>query len=170
VKDKAGSAAKSGAGFKRHKSDQAIGTPPEFVGAVERRFGALSFDLAANSKNTVVRDCYFGPGSPNATDSLATNWRGLDGNLWLNPPYGDIGPWARKLADECKHRQALSFLLVPSSTGALWFQRHVAPHSHVIELVGRIKFVGAKQGYPKDLILAVYGFGLVGRSAWDWRD
>jgi hypothetical protein len=67
-------------------------------------------------------------------------------------------------------RGARILLLVPASVGANWFQNHVAPNAHVIELVGRVKFVGHKQGFPKDLVLCAFMHGLTGRSSWKWRD
>jgi hypothetical protein len=40
----------------------------------------------------------------------------------------------------------------------------------VLELTPRIKFVGHKGGFPKDLILNVYSRErLVGRDTWNWK-
>src|SRR4051812_41212663 len=71
-------------------SNQIVATPREFINAVEARFGAIGFDLAANADNRVVLD-FFGPGSNYAEDALddAVNW-GLSDLQWLNPPYAYV--------------------------------------------------------------------------------
>jgi hypothetical protein len=111
----------------------------------------------------VVRGAFFSENS----DGLAQDWGELSGNLWLNPPFGNITPWAKKCA-EFRDRKGWTLLLVPASVGAKWFQTWVVPNAHVIELTDRITFVGSTQPYPKDMILACFGFGMTGRSAWAW--
>lgn len=158
---------KTGAGLNRHRSNQAIGTPPEFIAAVERRFGQIAFDLAADDSNrvTLSKSRFFSE----KQNSLVQDWWKLGGNLWLNPPFANITPWASKCAG-MQFRSAWTLLLVPASVGSQWFQRFVAPHAHVFELTDRIQFVGSSAPYPKDLILAAFGYGVVGRSAWAWDD
>lgn len=157
---------KTGAGYKRHKSRQDLATPREFLDAVMYRFGAIDFDLAANQENHVCRDWY-GPGGDHE-NTFDVNWAELDGNLWLNPEFEHTPKYARKMALECKNRDAFAFLLAPASVGSNWFNYYVAPESYVLFLTDRIRFVGEPKRYPKDLILAVYGFGLVGRASWHW--
>jgi phage N-6-adenine-methyltransferase len=160
---------KTGVSLARHKSRQDIGTPPEFIEAIARRFGPVVFDLAANSDNAVCED-YYGPGSI-CENSLVVPWsfngRARLGNWYLNPPFANIAPWAEK----CSHyweRRGFLFLLVPSARGSNWFQQHVKSFAQVMDLTDRIQFVGQSCKYPKDLLLAVYGFGFVGNSAWHW--
>ena len=45
---------------KRHSSKQAVGTPRELLAAVEKRFGHIGLDLAANASNN-IKDCYYAP-------------------------------------------------------------------------------------------------------------
>jgi phage N-6-adenine-methyltransferase len=158
---------KSGAGFARHKSAQDLGTPREFLDTVEARFGIIKTDLAAHAGNHVCAR-YFGPGSAIGENSLEQDWSRLTGNAWLNPEFEHIPLWAEKIARECKHRQAWSFFLVPASVDSNWFQQIALPNSHVLELTDRIQFVGSSDPYPKGLILACFGFGIVGRTAWHW--
>jgi phage N-6-adenine-methyltransferase len=153
---------KTGAGLARHRSKQDIGTPGIFISAVEARFGELDCDLAANKHNTKC-DRFISE----EQNSLAFDWSTLQGNLWLNPPFGNIEPWAKKCAER-KNDPRWTLLLVPAAVGANWFQQHVVPNAHVIELNDRITFVGSKTGYPKDLVLCVFGFGMTGRSWWHW--
>lgn len=158
---------KTGASLARGVSNQVRGTPPEFIEAVKKRFGRLLWDLAATDENRVCIQ-YLGPGSPWGEDSLLVDWSKLRGNAWLNPPFGNIGPWAKKLAAERRDVPYFTPFLVPAAVGSNWFQRHCVPNSLVLELQDRLTFVGETQPYPKDLILCVFGFGLVGRLPWHW--
>jgi hypothetical protein len=157
---------KTGAGFKRHKSRQDLATPREFIEAVERRFGPIAYDLAANETNHVV-PAWFGPGSPLGEDTFRINWKDLPGNLWCNPEFERIPRYVLKMALECQNRPAWTFLLTPSSDDANWF-RYAEKHGYVNTLEDRITFVGQTKKYPKGLSLIIFGFGLVGRGRWHW--
>lgn len=129
------------------RSKQDYQTPREFLDVVELRFGKITHDLAATSKNAVC-DAFFGPDD----DSLAQDWSRLGGVLWLNPPYANIEPWARKCAFTGGSE---ILLLVPASVGSVWYARYVHPFSIVHALSPRPSFDG-KNPFPKDLILAQY--------------
>ena len=154
------------------KSVQEVQTPREFLDAVERRFGVLTWDLAADETNHVTKD-WSGPGSEVQVDSLAGAWWALPpGFKWLNPPYGNIAPWAEKCANDahCNWHNGPSriALLVPASVGSNWFANYVDGKALVLFLRPRLTFVGHTQSYPKDLILALYG-EKPGYECWDWR-
>jgi hypothetical protein len=86
---------RTGASFNRAESKQDYATPWELIHAVHRRFGAITTDLAASEENKKA-DRFF----DESANSLVQNWRELTGNLWLNPPFADISPWAEKCAVE----------------------------------------------------------------------
>lgn len=154
----------SGAALNRGSSKQDYATPPEFIEAVVKRFGRISYDLAASPENT-KSEHYFSE----AQNSLAQDWHSLsDGvaNLWLNPPFDNISPWALKCAEEGQ-RGARILFLTPASIGANWFAKHVHNKALVLALNGRICFDG-KNPYPKDCILSCYGFGVTGFNVWGW--
>ena len=168
----------AGAALNRGASRQDWATPPELIDAVTQRFGPLTIDLAARADNTKA-PAYIDP----ATDSLAADWPKA-GRAWLNPPFSGIGPWARKCAEHTAStslgrgllnglgRNLEILFLVPASVGANWFRDHVYERAAVLALNGRVTFVGAKDPYPKDLILCVYGpssLWLPRFSVWDWR-
>lgn len=158
----------SGPTINRANSSGDIWTPTVFRGAIVKRFGWPTWDLAASAKNS------FSPFFWNeAEDSLSRRWHVLGkdgfcgegverGLLWLNPPYSNITPWARKCAEESRQGAEI-LLLVPASVGANWYWDHVEPYADVYS-VGRMAFDNCfdKQGrlvttqYPKDLILAHY--------------
>jgi len=159
---------KAGASMARGRSNQVVGTPREFLDAVEARFGKIVFDLAATKTNTVTGDkCFFGPGSEFGEDALNQDWYSLVGTLWLNPPYSDIAPWAAKLALN-RHRKGWTIMLVPASVGSNWFAEN-EPNCYVSGIRPRLIFVGSTTPYPKDLMLMISGFGIVGRESWKWK-
>lgn len=165
----------------RHKSVQSVGTPPEFIQAACRklRIAYFSWDLAADVANTVTRyhphtqgfERYF----DKATDALVQDWthgghRFHQGYWnWLNPEFSNIAPWARKCVEEAE-RGACTAMLVPSSTGANWWNDYVHGYGYVLALRGRIKFLGHVDQYPKDLALILYTpTGFNGYDLWDWK-
>ena len=150
---------------KRGKSKQDVGTPWEFIRAVERRFGPIVHDLAASADNTKALTYY-----SLATNSLAQPWaKNLPtGNLWLNPEFATITPWVAKCAEESPKRHGLILVLTPASIGTEWFANHVHRQSMVLGLSPRMTFIGSEDPYPKDLMLSVYGYGLNGFDVWRW--
>lgn len=162
--------------IKRGESSGDIWTPEAFIDAVTINFAMLAVDLAAEAHSKKAPE-YIGP----EVDSLKQDWtRILNGRAgWLNPPYSNITPWAKKCAWECfQDDQNEIFLLVPASVGANWFWDWVWPFATVYS-VGRMVFDNCfdKYGqlvttpYPKDLILAHYTnttpHGVFQR--WQWR-
>lgn len=151
---------------RRGKSKQTYGTPPAFIRAVEKRFGPIVCDLAASAENAKCARFF------NAdVDSLKQPWAEAfpTGLLWLNPPFANIEPWAAKCATESVRRHGLIAMLTPASIGTDWFACHVHRQAMVLGLRPRLAFEGETNGYPKDLQLAVYGFGLHGFDCWRWQ-
>lgn len=151
-----------------HRSKQDVGTPRDFLDAVERRFGRIKVDLAARADNAVA-PLLITP----EEDSLTVPWgERFPGKLaWLNPEFSDLGPWAAK----CAHEAGVQapglrvLLLTPASVGAEWFAEHVHRQALVLALRPRLTFVGHTQAYPKDCILSCYGFGAPGFELWRWK-
>lgn len=147
------------------RSVQVVRTPREFLDAVEARFSPLTWDLAADEINHVTPG-WHGSGAKWG-DSLIAPWSEISGLLWLNPPYGNIAPWADKCALAASHGARIAFL-VPASVGSNWFAEHVDGKALVLFLRPRLTFVGHTQSYPKDLILALYG-EKPGYECWRWK-
>jgi phage N-6-adenine-methyltransferase len=146
----------------RGNSEQEVATPGELIMAVEGRFGPIAFDLAA-SQWCAWADEYFTA----EHDALWQDWLSLRGVLWLNPEFGNLRPWAQKCLSSSGPGRTI-IMLTPFTT-ANWAVEYVWGKAYVIGLSGRVRFVGHKQGYPKDLMLSVYGMGCVGFEVWDWR-
>lgn len=146
------------------KSRQDQGTPWPFIRAVEARFGEFAWDLAASESNAKARMWLDEEG-----DSLKVHWASLVGNLWLNPPFGNIAPFAEKCAIESA-RGAKIRMLVPASVGTIWFREFVHRRAYVLFLSPRLTFLGEKDPFPKDLLLCVYERGLHGYDCWRWDE
>lgn len=158
----------SGAALNRGKSNQDVGTPKEFIAAVEKRFGHIWIDLAANEQNRVAPE-FFGPGSPLAQDAFDVQWNELNDTVWCNPPFNATAKFIEKAVRELRDRAGFSLFLTPSSPGANWYKL-LEENAFVIQLEDRMAFAGQPTKYPKDLTLSVFGFGLVGRARWHWDD
>jgi phage N-6-adenine-methyltransferase len=148
------------------QSKQDYATPRAFIEAVEKRFGPLIHDLAAHKENTRCATFY-----SEADDSLMREWamEFPRGNLWLNPPFSRIDPWAAKCAKESASRCGLILFLTPASVGSEWFANHVEKQALVLALRPRLSFDG-KNPYPKDCILSVFGLGITGFATWRWDE
>lgn len=155
------------------KSRQDYQTPPELLMAVETRLGApLVWDLAATAENAVARQFY---ALEDGVDALGQRWateiydahRGR-GWAWLNPPFADIEPWAKKCTEQAAQGLNIA-MLVPASVGANWWRYFVEPFAYVLHLNPRVTFVGQAQGYPKDCSLVLYTpVRMTGSQVWRW--
>lgn len=153
------------------ESRQDYQTPPEFLDAVERRFGKLTWDLAARPETTAVPKRYFSPGSFDARDTDWSEALGPRDLAWLNPPFGAIGnvwlPLLTGWLDRIPGLRAL--VLVPASVGSEWFSQYVHGRALVLGLAPRMTFVGESHPYPKDLMLCCFGYGVHGFDCWRWQ-
>ena len=143
----------TGAANHRGRSVQVVGTPPALLDAVQRRFGVLTWDLAATPENAVAPDWF-----TEADDALARPWP-REGVLWLNPPFANIAPWAAKCSEWLKagpRASSVLLFLVPASTDANWWAAYVSGSARVLSLCPRVTFVGHTTPFPKGLALCVY--------------
>jgi phage N-6-adenine-methyltransferase len=160
-------------------------SPSAFMGVVRQEF-PLTWDLAACPDNAQAVQYL-----TETENSLAADrpWRRLGGWLWLNPPYGNIGAWAAKCAEESRHGARILFL-VPAAVGSNWYADHVHDRAEVRFLRPRLVFdflypldykdkdgnpspkAGKpnKDPYPKDLLLAIYDRRVKPHTRpWDWK-
>ncbi len=148
------------------KSKQDYGTPPEFIAAVEKRWGELIVDLAASDGNAKA-PYYF----TKDENFLIQETIPLLGLCWLNPPFENLGPWMAKCKADAE-KGAKIIMLVPASIGSEWFAEHVFGHAPVIAVRPRITFEGCKDPYPKDCMLILWGFHSAPGdmfSIWRWK-
>ncbi len=160
-------------------SRQDYETPPDFLAAVTRRFGELDVDLACGLSDQLglfgksdTRKAPHGLCWP-AVDSLTVPWGDMfDGcTMWLNPPFKRMDPWVAKCKLEAAKLEVGRILVLsPACVATNWFERHVWGVARVFPLLPRITFVGEVHPFPKDLMLSVYGPGVVpGVELWRWK-
>lgn len=162
---------------KPHRSVQEVATPWPLIRAIERRWGGrkMDFDLCALASNAKAPK-FFTP----EQDGRSQIWSKIPSlpkkgaRLWCNPPYGNTQPWVLRAArfaqtSRCKVDGAKVLVLVPASVGSNWWAEYVHGRASVLFLRPRIKFVGHKQGYPKDLVIVCYG-DKPGYDLWDGRE
>lgn len=130
--------------------------------AVEQRFGRIQFDLAASVENAKAKNFF-----SLEQNSLAQPWHKIPGLLWLNPPFANIEPWAKKCFEESILGAQIAFL-TPASVGSNWFARWVFDKAWVHFLNGRISFDGVDP-YPKDCILSFFGEPVQRFEVWRWN-
>lgn len=147
-------------------SRQDYATPWDFIFALAKRFGPMKVDLASSKEHAKCSDYI-----TKEEDSFSVDWIRRIGskNAFLNPPFSDITPWAKKCAEfgEQSFRGRV-FLLVPASVGANWFVDYVHGRAYVLALQGRLTFVGEKDPYPKDCMVCLFGAGVHGFDVWNW--
>ena len=152
---------KTGAANNRGNSKQDYETPWEFIRAVESRFGPVVWDLAATKEN--AKGLLW---ISEEIDSLASKWS--PGVLsWLNPPFGDIAPWAKKCAEEAA-LGARILLLTPASVDSNWWRDYIHGKAWVEFLSPRISFDG-KNSFPKPCTLSCFNVCGVGYGYWRWK-
>jgi phage N-6-adenine-methyltransferase len=158
--------ARTGASLNRGRSKQDYGTPWSFVRAVEEKWGPMVCDLACTRENARAPAGYYFP----EVDSLKADWSKdyPTGNLWLNPPFAFIDPWAEKCAWHGIRRDGLIFLLTPASIGTDWFRARVWGNARVLGVSPRLMFEGTDDPYPKDLMLSIFGKATAGFDLWRW--
>lgn len=140
-------------------------TPPELLSAIKRKWGIRQFrvDLATTAANPVGAKSFFTPGE----DALRHSWN-IPGDLWLNPPWNRIAPFAAKCSTDRRPGTRI-FFLVPAAVGSRWFREHVWGKARIYFLTDRIRLVGAKWVLPKDCMLCVFGEE-PGVEFWGWKN
>jgi DNA (cytosine-5)-methyltransferase 1 len=143
----------------RGASKQDYETPWELISAIEHKFGQLDWDLACTLENGKAPR-----GFTPEDDSLSRNWAECDGHLWLNPPFADIAPWAKK----CAESGSRVTMLVPASIDSNWFRDYVYGKATVVVVSPRISFDG-RNSFPKPCMLCLYGREITTTQLMLWR-
>lgn len=115
-------------------------TPQPFVDALARWLGwKFTLDPCA-SKGNAKAPLYF----TEETDGLSQTWHG---QVFMNPPYSEIGTWMEKAAAENAAGTAIA-CLVPARTDTKWFHLVASEADEIIFLKGRLKFGDGKNSAP----------------------
>jgi DNA (cytosine-5)-methyltransferase 1 len=147
-------------------SKQDYETPQPLVDALGKLFNLpVDVDLAATVDNTKA-PLFITP----EENSLKISWWERFGKrlCFLNPPFFDIAPWASKCNLESKLGSRILFL-TPASVDSNWWDAYVHQTARVLFIQPRIKFIGAKDPYPKPCSVSCYNLNLpLWYQPWRW--
>lgn len=130
-------------------------TPGIFFNNLNEKYH-FNWDLAASDDNAkcnnyLTRD----------DNSLEQNWGGLDGNLFLNPPYGrELKLWVKKAAETHLKNGQYLVLLIPARTDTSYWHDFIFGKAQINFLRGRLKFElngESKDAAPFPSALVIYG-------------
>lgn len=130
-------------------------TPQLFFNELNKKY-KFNWDLASSDANAKCVN-HFTVGD----DSLSQDWSALEGNLWLNPPYGrDLKRWVKKAHESSLNRSGLLVMLIPSRTDTSYWHDYIFDKAEIKFIRGRLKFENggvASQPAPFPSALIVYG-------------
>lgn len=121
------------------ESRQDLGTPWDLIRAIEKRWGPLAWDLAADHTNTKAPRYL-----SKRIDSLKQDWTELlrGENGWLNPEFNPVTPWINHVV---RHYQqgAKLITLTRGSIDANWYWR-IEPIGNIYVLSPRPAFLNQR--------------------------
>lgn len=134
----------------------------DLISAVEKVFGPLTLDLAATDRDHKAPKWI----SPEQ-DTFKVNWaEEIGGGIgWLNPPPGDLEPWAEKCVEESK-QGARVLLVAPLEIDGDLFWDYLFSNSVVYVLTPRMSY----QGEPTPLIVSAFNVTHEGREPLDFTE
>lgn len=102
------------------------------------------------------------PGLPNdggdvalCTDGLRHPWHG---DVWLNPPYSEVGDWMEKARREVERGNADRVVaLVFARTSTRWYHDHATTADYEWRKEGRVTFAGSDNSAPSPSIILIWG-------------
>ena len=150
------------------KGKQDYSTPKNFMEYINQMF-PCTFDLAADGRNYKCPN-YF----DKKEDSLIQDWhdmyimhefnsKGHAQYFWLNPPYTHVAPWMEKCAKSSQQGTRIVTLTL-ASRGTKWYHEWVRPYALSLVLTRRLTFKGEKISFTKELMLNIYGTGIIGEG------
>ena len=130
-------------------------TPQLFFDELNKKY-KFNWDLASSDANAKCVN-HFTVGD----DSLSQDWSALEGNLWLNPPYGrDLKRWVKKAYESSLNREGVLVMLIPSRTDTSYWHDYIFDKAQIKFIRGRLKFENggvASQPAPFPSALITYG-------------
>ena len=133
-----------GQGNNNFKSDSVeYSTPWEIVEPLKKEFG-IEFDICASKENNKSL-LYFNK----KDDCLTKDWSKINGNIWMNPPWGkEMQKFVRKALEESKKGKTIVCLLPVRSNTKWWHETIIDTKAEVRFLRGEIKF----NDLPRDIL------------------
>jgi len=135
------------------RGTQTVRTPRWLIERIEREFGPITLDAAANHKNAVV-PAHLGPGG--IGDGLF-EWPASP-HIWCNPPFSAQGKFVRRAFEASLTGSAVT-MLVMASIDSRWWIECVSGIADVYVLHPRIVFVGHATPFPRATAILRYPGG-----------
>lgn len=136
------------------------GTPWELFDMVDSREGPFTLDAAAEKGNSKIPENFI----TKEMDALNMEWddprvyKGGEQIVWLNPPYGKIVKrFMEKAREQALKPHIKVVCLVAARPGSSWWYENVWWADEIWFLMGRVKFIGAKQGAMFDSAIVIFG-------------
>ena len=131
-----------GQGQNNFKSDSVeYSTPWEIVEPLKKEFG-IEFDICASKENNKCLLYY-----NKKDDCLTKDWSKINGNIWMNPPWGkEMQKFVRKALEESKKGKTIVCLLPVRSNTKWWHETIIDTKAEVRFLRGEIKFNDLPRG------------------------
>jgi len=124
-------------------------TPERVVRPLAESVDGFDLDPCSGTEFARIADTVY------TEDGLEKDWYG---DVWLNPPYSDIGPWLDKANQGVEEGDIMSvFALVPYRTQTQWFQRNVDNVNVICFVEGCISFGDSDDTAPFGNLILGYG-------------
>lgn len=137
-------------GYNYEAGDDEHDTPPSFFEPIARVVGGFDLDPSASSTSNLAER--------NVTkdeDGLSIDWYG---DVWLNPPYSQVGMWMEYAKRQHRLGNTDSIVaLVYARTGTQWYHNHAADADLMVFVEGRLTFGGGEHSAPAPSMVLVWG-------------
>ena len=127
------------------------GTPDDFYGVLDKKFGPFTLDVCATEHNHKCTK-YF----TEKDDGLSQDW---GGNIcFMNPPYGRnmAGKWVEKAYNESLKDNTIVVCLLPARLDTKWSHNYCMKAKEMHFVRGRLKFGGGKNSAPFPSMVVVF--------------
>lgn len=122
-----------------HKTDE-WETPAWLINLIIEEFGPITLDPCCTREN--IKGSY---GFTKQKDGLSQPWSGL---TYVNPPYSEVGKWAKKSYEEALAGNAMVLFLCAARTDTRWWWDY-ARKGEVRFINGRLRF--SYEGQPTNV-------------------
>lgn len=135
------------------------GTPGWIWRPLSEALNGFDLDPASGAERNPIADEQF-TGPPDGTDGLSEPWHG---DVWVNPPFSDMGDWTEKARNEARRDEVdtVWFLMPNRSATGYYHNDFIQEAALKVEFQGRVDFDttadNGGSGAPFPVIIVVFG-------------
>jgi phage N-6-adenine-methyltransferase len=138
------------AGHTYEAGDDEHDTPLDFFEPMAKALGGFDLDPSASPTSNLA--------DRNVTkeeDGMSIDWTG---DVWLNPPYSEVGEWMEYAKRQYRMGNCRSIVaLVYARTGTRWFHNHARNAAVQCFVKGRLTFGDGEYSAPAPSMVLVWG-------------